>query len=93
MQAVVRQPIQLDVAQFFQDADRVFRVRETGAEQGPDIVESDLDLIDIAQLVTDLVPAGTTWGLALLKASLGGVELSLRQIRLSFVVAPTGSNG
>ena len=35
-------------------------------------------------------PAGTTAGQDLLEASLGGVQLSLRQIRLRFVVRAGG---
>ena len=93
MQAVVGQPIQLEVAQLFQDADRVLRVREAGAEQGLDVVESDLDLIDLAQQVADSVQAGATAGQGLLEASLGGVELALRQIRLRFVVRADGVKG
>ena len=74
LQAVVGQPIQLKVAQVFQDTDRVLRVRETGAEQRLGIVEADLDLIDMTKQVTDLVQAGTAAGQGLLEASLGRRE-------------------
>ncbi len=63
------------VAQVFQDADWVRRAREAGAQQELDIVESDLDLVDLAKQVADRVQVGTTAIQGFFEAPLGSVEL------------------
>ena len=57
LQAVVGQPGQVEVAELLEVAGRVLRLRQAGAVQGLDVVESDLDLIDLAQQIADLVAA------------------------------------
>ena len=55
-------------------------------KQGPDVVEADLDLIDLAEQLADLVPDWTTLADDLLEPPLGGVEPAAGQVRLRLVV-------
>ena len=61
--------------------------------QGLDVVEADLDLIDLAQQLADLVAARATPGQGLLEAPLGGVEPPTGQVGLRLEVRAEGIEG
>src|SRR5262249_62138160 len=57
LQAVVRHPGQVEIAELLEIAGRILRLHQAGAVQGSDVVKSDLDLIDLTQQIAGLVAA------------------------------------
>ncbi len=78
LQPVVRQPLQIEVAEILQVADRVVGLREMGSKQRFHVIEPGLDLIDLAEQAADpiLVRASSS-GQALLEPPLGRVKPAL----------------
>ena len=93
LQALVRQPTQVEIAELPEVAGRILRLRQAGVVQGLDVVESDLDLIEMAQQLARLVAAGAAPSQGPLEAPLGVVEPPSRQVGLRLEVGAQGLEG